>query len=425
MPVHPPPTQPTYDLPLVSTRFIWTYLVASFGAFLAFVTPIAISLAIRVKQIAPDNEEQLGYVIGTAAAVTVFAGPVIGMLSDRTRSRLGRRRPWILGGVVVGLIGLLVLATAPTVLQLGVGWVIAALGWNTVLNIMVTIAADKLPESQRGKVSGIAGFITMAAPIAGAIVGGALTGSPTLMFLVPGVIGALLVLIFVLLFQDGDSRGELTVSEPLTLPKVLANFVFDPRKHPDFAWNWLGRLLFYFGLTLNTTFTAYFLASRSGRSVEDVSTIVAINGGLAVVAVMIGAISSGVISDRIGRRKPFVLLAGALFSIGALIMAFGPGLPVILAGSFVATLGLGLFSAVDQALLLDVMPERETDAGRFVAINQFATSISQAVAPVLAPPVLTFGVIAGGEKNYTLLYIVAAVFTLLAGAAVMRVKSVR
>ncbi|MFJ9390782.1 MFS transporter [Nocardioides sp. NPDC101246] len=424
MSVHPPPTRATDDLPLVSTRFIWTYLVASFGAFLAFVTPIAISLAIRVKQIAPDNEEQLGYVIGTAAAVTVFAGPVIGMLSDRTRSRLGRRRPWILGGAILGLLGLLVLAVAPTVLLLGVGWVIAALGWNTVLNIMVTVAADRLPESQRGKVSGIAGFITMVAPVAGAVVGGALTGSPLLMFLVPGVLGGALVMVFVLLFRDEDSR-DLPISEPLTLSRILANFVFDPRRHPDFAWNWLGRLLFYFGLTLNTTFTAYFLAARSGRGVEEVSTIVAVNGGLSVVAVMIGALSSGVISDRIGRRKPFVLLAGALFSSGALIMAFAPGLPVILAGSFVATLGLGLFSAVDQALLLDVMPERETDAGRFVAINQFATSISQAVAPVLAPLVLTFGVVAGGEKNYTLLYMVAAVFTLLAGAAVMRVKSVR
>ena len=106
-------------------------------------------------------------------------------------------------------------------------------------------------------------------------------------------------------------------------------------------------------------------------------------------------------------------------------MAFAPGLELILAGSALASLGLGVFSAVDQALLLDVMPERETDAGRFVAINQFATSIPQAVAPIIAPAFLALGVVAGGDKNYTLLYIIAALFTLVGGMVVLRVKSVR
>ncbi|SNS68906.1 hypothetical protein SAMN05216276_10146 [Streptosporangium subroseum] len=54
---------------------------------MAFVTPIAISLAIRVTQLAPGHEEYLGYIIAA-----VLAAPLFGMLSDRTRTRLGRRR---------------------------------------------------------------------------------------------------------------------------------------------------------------------------------------------------------------------------------------------------------------------------------------------------------------------------------------------
>lgn len=412
------------DLPKVGARYIWFFLIGLFGAYIAFVTPIAISLAIRIKQLAPDNEEFLGFVIGAAAIVSLMAGPLTGVLSDRTRSRFGRRRPWLAGATVVGLAGLFLMAMAPDVIFLGIGWIVAATGWNTVLANFTNSQADRLPESQRGKVAGLSGFVTMAAPITGAILGGILSGSPLLLFMVPGVIGAALVILFVLVVPEKDSRG-LSFERDLDFKLLLSKYVYNPRQYPDFSWNWLGRFLFYFGLTLNTTFTAFFFASRLNLDVTQIGGIVAISGGLGAVAVMVGAIGSGFLSDRIRRRKPFVLGAGVLFSLGALTMAFAPGLEIILVGSFIATLGLGVFSAVDQALLLDVMPERETDAGRFVAINQFATSIPQAFAPLIAPLFLVVGSTSGTDKNYVFLYIVAAVFTLLGGVVVLRVKSVR
>ena len=90
----------------------------------------------------------------------------------------------------------------------------------------------------------------------------------------------------------------------------------------------------------------------------------------------------------------------------------------------VTSVGLGLFAAVDQALLLDVLPERETDAGRFMGITGFATSIPQSIAPLAASGILLIGV-TGDERNYTLLFIVAAVSVVLAGAVVLRIRSVR
>jgi len=69
------------------------------------------------------------------------------------------------------------------------------------------------------------------------------------------------------------------------------------------------------------------------------------------------------------------------------------------AASAEPTLGLGLFAAVDQAPLLDELPERETDAGRFLGI---AAAIAQSVAPL-----------------------VAAVMAILAGTVVLRICSVR
>ena len=94
-------------------------------------------------------------------------------------------------------------------------------------------------------------------------------------------------------------------------------------------------------------------------------------------------------------------------AIGMLIMAFSADLPALIAGSLIVSVGIGGFAAVDQALLLDVLPERDTDAGRFMGITGFATSIPQAAAPLIAPLFLAIGA-TGGGKNYTVLFVVAA-----------------
>ncbi|MFD3732070.1 MFS transporter [Streptomyces sp. NPDC058632] len=415
---------PGDDLPKVSSRYIWLLLLALFGTYIAFVTPIAISLAIRVKALAPDNEEYLGYVIGAAAAVSLVSGPVAGILSDRTRTRLGRRRPWLIAGSVLGSVGLLGIAVAPNVLTVAVGWGVAALGWNTVIGNITNSQADRLPESQRGKVGGLVGVVTMAAPVCGSVLGGILATNSVLLFMVPAFIGVLLVLLFCVFVPEEDSR-ERVFAEELNVRLLLSKFVLDPRRYPDLSWNWLARFLFYFGLTLTSTFTAYLFAQRLRLDVTEIGTVVAIAGSVGVVAVMIGAVGSGFVSDRLRRRKPFVLGAGLMFAVGALVMAFSTSLPVLLVGMGITNLGLGVFSAVDQALLLDVLPEKDTDAGRFVGITGLANSGAQSLAPLVAPVFLGVGVVAGGDKNYSLLYVVAAGFTVLGGLAVLRVRSVR
>lgn len=106
-------------------------------------------------------------------------------------------------------------------------------------------------------------------------------------------------------------------------------------------------------------------------------------------------------------------------------MALSTNIVGLITGSLLCSIGIGAFSAVDQALVLDVLPARETEAGRFMSIIGFATSIPQAVAPLIAPVFLAIGVSAVGEKNYLLLYIVAAAFTVAGGLVVLRIRGVK
>lgn len=411
------------DRPRVSGAFIFLLALGLFGAYLAYVTPIAISLAIRVKALAPDNEEYLGVLLGLGSLAALLVGPLGGQLSDRTRSRFGRRRPWLIGGTLVGIVGLTIMAVGPNVLVLGLGWIVAQIGWSQAVNIFTTIQADKLPESQRGKVGAITGFATMVAPVVGAVVGGIVATQPFLLFLLPAAVALVFVLVFAAFYKDPDSRG-LTFDSALSAKVVLSKYVFNPRRYPDFSWNWLGRALFFFGLTLNTSFTAYFFASRLNIPVEEIGGTVATVGGIGIVGTIIGVFFGGFMSDKLRRRKPFVLGAGITFGVGAIIMVFAPDLSLLIVGSFLGNLAIGVFSAVDQALFLDVLPERDTEAGRFINITQFATTIPQALAPLLAAVILSITAV-GAEKNYSVLYVIAAIFTILGGAVVLRVKAVR
>ncbi|SKC69069.1 MFS transporter [Okibacterium fritillariae] len=408
----------------VSSLYIWLQVLGQFGVFVAFITPIAISLSIRLSELAPGREEYLGYITGSGALVVMLTGPLLGTLSDRTRTRLGRRRPFMIVGMLLGVISLIVMALAPNPIILGAGWILAQLGWGQVLGNLQISMADRLPESQRGKVAGLTGFATQIAPVFGVVIAGTLTGNSLLMFLLPGAVGVLFVTLFVFLIHEEDSRGR-TFDEKLSVKNILSKYVFNPRRYPDFSLVWLGRFLFYFGLTLNTTFTAFFFASRLGVPVTEVAPIIATLGLFGIFATTLGAIGGGFLSDKLRRRRVFVLTGAVLFAAGAITTALAPDVTLLYVGSLTTSVGIGMFAAVDQALLLDVLPEKDTSAGRFMSITGFAVSIPQAAAPFLAPVFLAIGATAAGDKNYTLLYIIAGAITIVGGLVVLRVRSVR
>lgn len=408
----------------VSKAYIFWMILANFGMSLAYVVPMAFSLSIRVNQLAPGHQEVLGYVTGASQLAYVLTSPLIGLWSDRLRTRLGRRQPFIIVGPVFGVVGLLVMALTPNVVGLAVGWALAIFGFGVAQAAIGNLQADRLPEEQRGKVSGLTGLSSQIAPILGISVASAFVANTLLLFLIPGVIGALLVLPFVFRGKEPDSRNLELPVERMSAKTVLSGYVFNPRKAPDFAWNWLGRFVFFLGLYANTTFSAFFYSQRLSTPVEKVGAIVAMIGLIGVIAAMLGSIGAGFLSDRFRRRKLFTMLGVILFAVGAVVEAFAHSLPVLIAGSLLMNLAIAAFSAVDQAIVIAVLPNR-AEAGRYMAVVVFAQKIPSAIAPLLAPLVIGIGTL-GGEKNYTLLYLIGGAMALIGGLIILtRVKSVR
>ena len=95
--------------PTVNVRrdYIGAVFLANFAIVLAFFTPIQ-NLLPRLAEVAdPTNKETaLAWIAGAGAAASIIFNPLAGALSDRTTSRLGRRRPWVLYGSIAGALGI-------------------------------------------------------------------------------------------------------------------------------------------------------------------------------------------------------------------------------------------------------------------------------------------------------------------------------
>jgi MFS family permease len=372
--------------------------------------------------LAPGRTEAHGLVLAVGSAATLVLAPLTGILSDRLRSRWGRRRPFAVAGMVIGAASVPVMALAPSLAVLTAGWTLSTIGWGTAAASIGNWQADRLPPHQRGRVSGLTGVTMQIAPVVGIILVGFFRDQVLLVFALPAAIGVVLVIVFLIVVPDPDSRG-LVLERRLTVGGLLRSYGFDPRAAPDFAWNWLGRFVFFLGLTLTTSFTVFFVAQRLELRVPDVAGVLAIVSASSIVTATIGSLGGGWLSDRVGRRKPFILLGAVLFAVGCSVSAFAHDLPTLMVGTLLNSLGIATFSAVAQALLLDVLPDREREAGRYMAIALFAQKIPGVFAPVLGGAVLAIG---AGAENFTALYLLAAALAFAGGLLItLSVRSVR
>ncbi|MEU5755059.1 MFS transporter [Streptomyces sp. NPDC047829] len=405
----------TSDVALVPVSWgrVALLVAATFGVAMALMVPMAFSLALRADQLAPGDEAAVAYILGIGSVLSLITGPPLGAFSDRTRSRLGRRAPFLIGGGLLGTAALFVMAYAPDITVLGVGWALASLGWGTVLGTLNTLQADRLSPSQRGRVAGLTGATTMVAPVVGILLVSAVSDHNLLVFLLPGMLGAVLLAVLVVFVREEDTRA-LAVPDDRITGRLLRAYLFDPRSYPDFAWHLLARFVFYYGQSLYTSFVTFFYAERLGLTLAEVAGLVAISGGISVVAMTAGTLGSGFLSDRLARRRPFTLAAAVIFAAGTIVSASSHALGGLLTGAALMNLGIAVFSASSQATMLDVLPERETEAGRFLAIVALSQKIPSALAPLTAPCLIATAV-AADEENYTLLYLTSGVLGLLGG----------
>ena len=403
----------------VGWGFIALYTLAYISTSLVFIAPLLVTLALKVNSLvgierAPDS---LALVAGIGALLAMFGNPFFGKMSDRTSSRLGMRRPWMVIGLVGGSLGILVVALAPSIAVVLVGWCLAQLFFNALLAAMVAVLPDQVPTGQRGLVAGILGVCTPIASVSGTFLVKLFTGSQLAMFVAPCAIGGFFILLFAVTLKD---RRLAKAEKPTwSMREFARTFYVNPRRNPDFAWAFASRFMFVLAYAFLVTYQAYYLLDKIGSAKAEVPQQIFLGTLVQSAVVVAASLIGGKLSDRTGQRKIFVLTASIVYGAAMFVIAVASNFNGFLVGMAIGGLGFGIYVAVDLALVVDVLPD-EDNAAKDLGVFNMAGALPFSIAPGIAPAILAVG---GG--SYGVLYGVAGVCAIIGAAAILPVKRVR
>jgi MFS family permease len=178
------------------------------------------------------------------------------------------------------------------------------------------------------------------------------------------------------------------------------------------------------GLATLLTYQVFYLLDKVGITPAAVPGTMLKSTLISTVTTVLGSVLGGWLSDRMARRKIFVLVSAVIYGIGLAVIGTAPDLDAFLWGIAVCGLGQGVYLAVDLALVAEVLPDKQGGAAKGIGIISLANNIPQSLAPAIAPLFLAIGV-AGTGRNYTALFGMAAVFAVLGALAVLPIKGVK
>lgn len=376
----------------------------------------SVLIAVQLERFDPDAKVQnLAIITGLAALVSVIVQPVVGRLSDATRTRIGRRSPWMLGGAALGAVAIVTMGFATSVPLLIVLYLVVVIGINSAGLPYGTTLAERVAPRYRGVFSSLGAIGQFGGIVAGQAIAATLIDSTLTAYVIIAALALVSMLLFVVLNPEKPVTGA--APEKLSWRRMLSSFWFNPKQHPDFAWVILGRLLLGLGGYLVVSYNLYVLQSYIGMTTREAASLIPILSLVSGIGLIFSTLVAGPFSDRLGRRKIFLYFAGIVFAVGLLIPFFFPTVAGMIVCQALTGLALGCMGSVDQALMTEVLPDKN-DVGKDLGIGYISLNIPQAFAPFLAGIIISIG-------GYAPLFPVAAVLTLLGGLSVVFIRTVR
>ena len=350
------------------------------------------------------GREHEGFALGVLEAVgslmAVVWQPMAGALSDRTSSRFGRRRPFIVAGTIGDVLFLIGLALSGTFGLVLIFYFLLQAASNTAQGPYQGLMPDVVPEAQRGTASGYFGVANVVGLLAGTLGSGwilAHAGRTAALLSICALL-LLTMLATVLFIPD---RAPRTSGQFKNVRQAIATTFSRPLRYPSFLWLMASRLLILLGLVGVQSFVFFYFNNVFFHN-DRIDTIRASYTllGLVIFAAFVVSWPAARASDRFGRR-PFILAGGLLGAAGVLMLVFSHYelVPTQLVEPLARTLkvpplaaqatlvgvligiGYGVFFSVDWAFIQDVIPTQE--AGLFMGFSNIATAGSGILARLI------------------------------------------
>ena len=400
-----------------SRKLVILFGVAAIGLYTGS-NGAAFLLALQLQGIDPAQKvANLSVIAAAGALASMVSGPLWGALSDRIRSRWGRRNLLALLGAVFLAVSLIFMALSTTAFELGVALVVAQIAIASIIAPLGAIIPDRVPVKARGFASSVLGFGVLAGIVLGQSIGSALS-SVNLLAAYGGLAVIILVclLVFILLNPDASSANAPKLGFSFTA--FLRSFWVNPVKYPDFAWVFWGRGLIFLGYFAVSTYTLYILQDYIGLSKAKAVSEVPILAVFTFIGFLIAVFVAGWWSDKIGRRKPFVIASSLICAVGVLIPFAVPTIGGMLVYAFVTGAGYAVFLSIDNALISQVLPPTG-DTAKDLSVAGLGGAAASVIAPVVA------GLIVGSAGLYQPLFLIAGAVSIAGAVCILFVRQVR
>ncbi|MGP5412137.1 MFS transporter [Brachybacterium paraconglomeratum] len=401
--------------------FVLGIMLGQLGIFIALMGPATVSIQIKASQLASSPAEAASitaFAVAPGALAAVIFNALGGRISDRSTSRFGRRRPWLIVGALGMLVGLALIALAPGAALMAVGWFLAQAAGNLALAAYVASIADQLSPAQYGRASGLVGIASNLAVMIATWLASALTGSMVALFLVPGLIGMVLVLIFAFMLPEPVLRENRL---PFNLRELVLTFWRNPVKFPDFGLAWGGRFTIILASYMFTTFRLLYMENHLGLDAGSATLAVATGVTIYTVTSMVASLAAGWLSDVLGRRKILVAASILIFGLATYLLLHADTVTAFYVVEAIMGLAYGTYIAVDLALVLEVLPDRE-QAGKDMGVFNIANALPQSLAPAFGGFLLAN---LGGGTDFTALLVAALVAAVIGAVLTMFIRGVK
>ena len=402
-----------HTLDLLIINAYWFGLAVMWNSLHVIILPALLLLYV------PENQKNtyLGLMTFFGLIIAMIVQPISGSISDRWRSRWGRRRPLITLGTVLDFIFLGILAWAGGLVGLAIGYIGLQFTSNIAHGPAQGLIPDRVPREQHGAASGFKNLFDMGGLVVASLLMGNLLDpeSPNPLIPLAVVAGILLV------------GGFITILGTREKPTITSEFnaKFKPwleikkisKRDLPYAWLIASRFFFLLGIYDIQVFAQYYI-----RDVIPTANPIKLTGDLLAsitLALILFAMAGGWLGDRIGHKRVQYFASG-VGTVGCLLLLMARDSTSLLVFGGITGVGIGLFITANWALLSRMAPMAE--AGIYLGLTNLATAGSGAIGRLMGPLIDGLNnANPGAFSGYTAMFIFGAFCTAMSAILLVKV----
>jgi MFS family permease len=362
--------------------------------------------------------QRLGYLQAAGSLVAVTAQLVFGALSDISRWRIGRRKPYLIFGTVMASLGIACLPFLTSYVQLFALFLGVQFWLNVAIGPYQALLPDLIAPEYHGTASAYMGLATLVGRTGGMVASGLLLQNPsglwtlTILFLV--LINGLMLATAILTRETPLPRDASTHNVAQTLRSA---FRFDLRGQSSFVWVLVSRFVVNIGIYTIMPILQYYLINTLGLSKNEALAQQAYIALTVNIAGLVATFPAGKLSDRFS-KKAVLYFTCAVSMVGGLSFALAGSPQAALLAAAIFGLGYGAFTAVDWALVCNVLPPG--GAAKYMGLWGFADIVPQIVAPFIGGLFAAWSIAQHGPANGYRYVMFLAIFWFALGTLCLR-----